>query len=153
MEADLEPAIGRPAIDLVFALDAHLALLPAAAVVNNRAGTTLTCFAVTDINALRLARGDHLERPAMALSRSFHQHSSGSRSCLILPPSHAPRAGLGSGRDRHVPCRIRWRCRRPGHGAARPPAAPRCRLLRHHQLAQDPPRFPAPPSPPLPAPT
>src|SRR6266567_6680177 len=50
METDLEPAIGGPAIDLVIARDAHLVLLPAAAVVKNRAGAALACFAVADIN-------------------------------------------------------------------------------------------------------
>ena len=45
MEADLEPAIGDPAVDLVLAFDPYLALQPAAAVMNYGASSALAGFA------------------------------------------------------------------------------------------------------------
>src|SRR5438876_4772431 len=72
MKADLEPAIGHARVDLVVALDPHLGLPPAAARMDDRAGAALASLAVADINPLRLARSDRLERAAMAFRHSFH---------------------------------------------------------------------------------
>src|SRR5262249_38774967 len=65
MKADLGSAVGDPAVDLVLAFDPHLALQPAAAVMNDRTGAALAGLAVTDIDAVRLARGDRAQLPAM----------------------------------------------------------------------------------------
>ena len=48
MEADLETAVGDPAIDLVLAFDPHLALKPAATVMNDGAGAALAGLAMTE---------------------------------------------------------------------------------------------------------
>ena len=58
MEADLETAVGDPAIDLVLAFDPHLALKPAATVMNDGAGAALAGLAMTDIDAVGLPRRD-----------------------------------------------------------------------------------------------
>jgi hypothetical protein len=55
MKADLEPAVGDPAVDLVLAFDPHLALRPAAAVMNDRTGAALAGLAMTDIDTVRLS--------------------------------------------------------------------------------------------------
>ena len=58
MKADLETAVGDPAVDLVLAFDPHLGLQPAAAVVNDGAGPPLAGLAMTDIDAVRLSQRD-----------------------------------------------------------------------------------------------
>lgn len=65
MKADLEPAVGDPAIGLVLAFDPHLALQPSAAVMNDCAGAVLAGFAMTDIDAVRLSRRDRPQLSAM----------------------------------------------------------------------------------------
>src|SRR5262249_34698259 len=72
MKADLGSAVGDPAVDLVLAFDPHLALQPAAAVMNDRTGAALAGLAMTDIDAVRLARGDRPQLPAMALRGPLH---------------------------------------------------------------------------------
>ena len=52
MEAELEAAIGDPAVDLVLAFDPNLALQPAAAVMNDGAGAALAGLAMTNIDAV-----------------------------------------------------------------------------------------------------
>src|ERR1700737_3063305 len=56
MKADLGSAVGDPSVDLVLALDPHLALQPAAAVMNDGTGPALAGLAMTDIYAVRLSR-------------------------------------------------------------------------------------------------
>jgi hypothetical protein len=73
MKADLEPAVGNPAVDLVFAFDPHLALQPAAAVMNNCAGATLAGFAMTDIHAVRLPQRDRPQLSAMTFRDPLHR--------------------------------------------------------------------------------
>src|SRR5262245_40516727 len=65
MKAELGSAVGDPAIDLVFAFDPHLALQPAAAVMNDRTGAALAGLAMTDIDAARLSRRDHPQLSTM----------------------------------------------------------------------------------------
>src|SRR5260370_29912980 len=59
-EPDVGAAIGPALKDLVFALDPYLGLQPGGAKMEGGAGAALTCLAVTEINPLRLARGDDL---------------------------------------------------------------------------------------------
>ena len=72
MKADLEPAIGNPAVNPVRAFDPHLALQPAAAVVKDGAGAALAGLAMTDIDAVWLSRRDRPQLPAMAFRDPFH---------------------------------------------------------------------------------
>src|SRR5947208_11155054 len=72
MKADLRPAVGDPAIDLVLAFDPHLALQPAAAVMNDGAGAALAGLAMTNINAVRLSRRDHPQPSAMTFRDPLH---------------------------------------------------------------------------------
>src|SRR5713226_1043225 len=79
MKADLETAVGHAGVDLVFAFDPHLGLRPAAAIMDDRPGAPLAGLAMADVDARRLARGNHLELAAMALSRPFHVLLPGNR--------------------------------------------------------------------------
>ena len=72
MKADLKPAVGDPAVDLVLAFDPHLGPQPAAAVMNNRPGAALAGLAMTDIDAVRLSRRDRPQLSAMTLRDPFH---------------------------------------------------------------------------------
>src|SRR6516162_6217703 len=72
MKADLEPAVGDPAVGLVLAFDPHLALQPSAAVVNDGAGAALAGLAVTDIDAVRLSRRDRPQLSAMTFRDPLH---------------------------------------------------------------------------------
>jgi len=72
MEADLETAVGDPAIDLVLAFDPHLALKPAATVMNDGAGAALAGLAMTDIDAVRLSRCDCPQLSAVTFRDPLH---------------------------------------------------------------------------------
>src|SRR5271165_3857117 len=76
MKADLEPAVGDPAVDLVLAFDPHLAFRPEAAVMNDGTGAALAGLAMTDIDAVRLPRRDRPQLSAMTLRDPLH---------LVLP--------------------------------------------------------------------
>ena len=65
MKADLEPAVGDPAVGLVLAFDPHLALQPSAAAVNDGTGAALAGLAMTDKDAVRLSRRDRPQLSAM----------------------------------------------------------------------------------------
>ena len=76
MKADLETAVGHPAVNLVLALDPHLALQPAAAVMNDGASASLAGLAMTDIDAVRLSRCYRPQLSAMTFRDPLH---------LVLP--------------------------------------------------------------------
>ena len=108
IEPDVGAAIGPALVDLPFALDPHLPLQPGGAEMEGCAGAALARLAVTEVDALRLARGDDFERPAMAHSNSFHWHSPGRRLPSIVPHSTAfacaaSKAGKRAGSPRAMP--------------------------------------------------
>jgi len=72
MKADLETAIGDAAVDLVLAFDPHLALRPAAAVMNDGARAALAGLAMADIDAVRLSRCDRSQLAAMTFRDPLH---------------------------------------------------------------------------------
>ena len=76
VEADLEPAVGDLAIDLVLAFDPHAAIQPAAAVTNYGAGAASAGRAMTDIDAVRFSRCDRSQRSAVTFRDPLH---------LVLP--------------------------------------------------------------------
>ena len=88
MKADLEPAVGDPAVDLVLAFDPHLALQPSAAVMNDGAGAALAGLAMTDIDAVRLSRRDRPQLSAMTFRHPLH---------LVLPNVRFPILALATG--------------------------------------------------------
>src|SRR6266513_232792 len=65
--ADRNPAHHRVAV--AFPVQVAAAIL---AEIKGGAGAPPACLAMAEIDALRLARGYHLERSAMALCRPFH---------------------------------------------------------------------------------
>ncbi len=71
VKADGEPAVGYPRINLVLTFGPHLAFQPAGAEMECGPRAALARLAVAEVNPVRFARGDDLERAAMALRRSF----------------------------------------------------------------------------------
>jgi hypothetical protein len=66
MKPDLKPAVGYPTVDLLLAFDPHLALQPAGAVMDDRAGAALAGLAMTNIDAVGLSRRDCPQLAAVA---------------------------------------------------------------------------------------
>src|SRR5262249_48106883 len=95
MKADLEPAVGDPAVGLVLAFDLQLVFAPAAAVMNDGTGTALAGLAMADINAFRFTGRDRSQLSAMALGGPVH---------LVLPITASP---FRHSRPRDRGCRAR----------------------------------------------
>src|SRR5712675_1042178 len=72
MKADLGSAVGDPAVDLVLAFDPHLALQPAAAVMNDGTSAALAGLAMTDVDAIGLSRSNHPQLSAMTFGDPLH---------------------------------------------------------------------------------
>jgi hypothetical protein len=72
MEADFSAAGSVPLINVVIALDPNLAFRIGAAGMDHGPRAALTRPTMTNIDELRLTRGDEPKRTAMALCRSLH---------------------------------------------------------------------------------
>src|SRR5207253_7029900 len=99
--------------------DPHLALQPAAAVMDDGAGAALASLAMTDIDAIRLARSDRPQLPAMTFRDPLH---------LLLPRSRLAVSPVSSSRryvsSRLIHLRPRRRVRSQRPPAARPAGPP-----------------------------
>jgi len=72
MEADFQAAGSVALVNIVIALNPNLAFRIRAAGMDDGTRSTLTRPTMTNIDELRLTRGDEPKRTAMALCRSFH---------------------------------------------------------------------------------
>src|SRR5258707_343234 len=72
IKADPIAAVRAALVDLALAFEPHLVFRVARAEMEGGAGAPPAGLAMAEIDALRLARGDNLERSAMAFGRPFH---------------------------------------------------------------------------------
>src|SRR5262249_4383249 len=94
MKTDLVAAVGIARVNLARAFDPYLAFQKDSAGMHNCTCAALTCHAMANIDAIRFARCDDPQRPAVAQCRSFHclLPSSFSRFCPAphISPSAPP---------------------------------------------------------------